>query len=163
MAAKRMDKYRLLPAGLLMALLVAGCGGGGKGNIHGQVSFKGQPLPEGQITFFGQSGKEQVFHSQIKDGAYRVEGVPAGPVKITVRTFNRSNIPQTAPPSFGKDKDKIPDLLKGFPVKLPEPGEKPPAPGKYVPIPERYVDPEKSGLEYTVIRGDQEKNLELQP
>jgi hypothetical protein len=164
MAMQHTGKWRrLLGSGLLGVLFLAAAGCGGKGTVSGLVRFKGQPLPNGEINFLGQSGNQVVVKSQIKDGAYKVDGIPTGPVKITVRTFRTSLVPRTAPLSPPKKAADMPDLMKGMQVNPPEPGEQPEPPGTYVPIPERYADPEQSGLDYTVTRGSQTKDLDLGP
>jgi hypothetical protein len=122
------------------------------GTVSGKVSYKGQVLSSGTVTFL--SGGNVVRSSPIAaDGTYTVDRVPPGPVKITVVTTR----PMTAsvPVPINKmDPSKMgasPDITAG-----PNPGA-----GKYVPIPKQYEDPDKSGLDYTVAPGSQTKDLEL--
>jgi hypothetical protein len=56
--------YRLKPSrAVLLALLPAlvcclsGCGGGGKYDVSGKVTFKGQPVPAGKIYFIPDGSK----------------------------------------------------------------------------------------------------------
>src|SRR5438105_15842980 len=66
--------------------VVAGCAPG-TGGVAGQVKFKGEPLPNGRVTFVCQTGTKEVFGSEILNGRYSISGIPAGPVKIMVETF----------------------------------------------------------------------------
>jgi hypothetical protein len=47
------------------------------------VTFQGDPLPEGIVSFITDKG--QVFTGKIHEGRYEVKGVPVGPARITVR------------------------------------------------------------------------------
>jgi hypothetical protein len=131
------------------AVALAGCGAA-KGTVSGQVKYKGQPLPWGDIAFLCAGGDKPVLHAKIQDGSYTVSGLPAGPAQVIVTT--------TPPPA---------------PIKLP-PGVKPiqttegtntdsTPPGKYVPLPPRYSRPDQSGLTCPVKGGRQEYDVELTP
>jgi hypothetical protein len=144
-------------------LLLAAAGCGGKGNVSGTVRYNGEPLPSGEIAFIGQSGDKQVKKGLIRDGAYRIDAIPCGPVKITVTTSRPTGSSTGAAPTRGVKPGELPPVMQGMQVKLPEPGQTPEPPAKYVPIPERYADPERSGLEYTVTRGSNTKDVDLLP
>jgi hypothetical protein len=132
---------------LLLALGCGGCGPAGKGNVSGQVTFKGKPLPLGSIAFYAQEGNKDVVTSLIRNGAYAVEGVPAGPAKITVMVVDPAKAGgggKAANPKKGGDSAAT-------------------GPAEAAALPERYRHPDQSGLTYTVTRGDQTHNLVLQP
>jgi hypothetical protein len=135
-------------------LALAGCGGG-KGDVSGQVKFNGEPLPSGRVTFVCQGGAKEVFSGEILKGKYIISGIPVGPVKIMVETFEPA--PATTVPT--KIPGGIPPNIKGMPA----PGAPPPAPGKYIAIPPRYGNLEKSGLSYTVTAGQQDHDIILPP
>jgi hypothetical protein len=152
---RRKCAYRSFTAFLVfLALAVAGCGEG-QGGVSGQVKFKGELLPSGRVTFVCQAGTKEVFSSEILKGRYTISGIPVGPVKILVETFQPA--PATTLPT--KIPGGIPPNIKGMPA----PGAPPPAPGKYVPIPPRYGNVEQSGLSFTVTTGQQDHDIELQP
>ncbi len=69
-------------SGLLLAFLfitlLCGCGGPSGTDVKGKVRWKGQPLPRGTITFFGDSdtkaiaiGSDGAFACQLQPGDYR--------------------------------------------------------------------------------------------
>ena len=79
---------------VLVCGLAAGCNRGVDlgpfGDVYGQVTFRGQPVPEGAITFTcpetGQSATEPLG----PDGTYRMglgdrEGLPVGEYQVYVR------------------------------------------------------------------------------
>jgi hypothetical protein len=77
-----MTVRNLLVVAVLVLPLAAGCSSKGKyAQISGKVTFKGQPIPAGWISFTpdvaaGGTGKIKVF--QIKDGVYdSAQEVPA--------------------------------------------------------------------------------------
>jgi hypothetical protein len=128
-----------IPAAAL--LLAAGCGGKPTGELSGLVTFNGQPLALGTITFICQDGT--VARGNIMDGAYHVEKVWVGPTKITV---------------FAHPSPYLKEMLEKM--------QPPPPPAlwkEYVPIPERYQDPDQSGLSYEVVRGKQTHDVSLTP
>src|SRR5438046_9475705 len=76
---------------------LAGCGGETlTGSVSGKVSFQGQPIPMGYIQFF--KGDTLVGNASVRDGNYRIERVPVGPVDVTVTSTETlktaSNQPQ---------------------------------------------------------------------
>jgi len=136
---------------LLMALGLAGCGS--TGTVSGKVSFKGNPLKGGTVTFLSAAGKPSATTQINEDGSYAIPSVPAGEVKICVDTQMLNPAGKIKAPKYSAP-----------------PGQKNPNdPGgdstdtskRYVAIPEAFASPEKTTLTYTVKGGKQEHNIEM--
>jgi len=147
----------LAPAGLL---LLAGCGGG-KGEITGEVTFKGEPVSLGRITFSSEVGKHQVASAYIIRGKYTIKDFPAGPVKIGIESFEPPRQEQLDQARKGPSPAEGMKSYRKVPPELEELANGPPL--KHVPIPSSYANPDKSGLEYTVESGSQTHDLDLKP
>lgn len=134
-------------AALLFA--VVGCAEK-KGDVSGNVTFNGSPLPAGKVTFICEGGDKPVFSASIREGKYEIKGLPVGPVKITVATYKPSQAVER-PPGLGK-------------TQRPGTEESQPAPPeKYVEIPQRYGLADGSNLSYEVKPGSQEYDIPLAP
>jgi hypothetical protein len=149
----------LIPAG---ALLLLGCGGG-RGDITGEVTYKGEPVSVGRITFLSQVDKQEVKSAHIIRGKYTIAAFPAGPVKISVESFEppdpeilKGTKLQKVQPAGG-----MKEFMKGPPPELLEMADGPPL--KFVPIPLVYANPESSDLTYDVKKGPQTYDLPLKP
>src|SRR6478752_4016759 len=58
----------------ISALLVPGCSTGpAKGEVQGKITFKGQPVKEGTVTFLNTK-EGGAAEAQIKDGTYVIQG-----------------------------------------------------------------------------------------
>src|SRR5262249_45419644 len=124
---------RLSRSCTLMVLLLTVTGCGPyTGSVSGTVTFKGKPLPGGMVTFSHSDGRFS-YGKIAGDGSYSTPNAPAGEVKIGVATQ--------------------PPLI---------PGSKVGPLGPYVPIPIRYKDAETSGLTFTIQRGEQTHNINLE-
>lgn len=151
---------RLLTGTLLLGCLLSGCSYsalGPQGQITGKVTYKGKPLPGGQVTFLTSKGF--TFNSVIDpEGNYKLS-VPVGEVRIALdnRMLLKSNEPPKpdlrhppgiTPPPHAKqddnDKSSVPTIT-----------------GTYVPLPAKYNSPDTSGLAYTVKSGSQNFDIEL--
>ncbi len=134
--------------GIGIALIwTTGCGGPFTAPVSGKVTYKGEPLPGGVVTFIHPDGR--TGYTTIKeDGSYTIPAAPGGDVKCIVQTIK-----------------PIPGLPKRLAAKLPGGGNKGSEPiypaGKYVPIPEKYGDPQTSGLAYTIHRGSNSIDISL--
>ncbi len=137
----------MLCLSLAGGLALTGCTG--KGDVSGQVKVGDKPLPSGRITFQRQGGNNDVFPSLIKNGSYKIKGIPAGEFKVMVESFK--------PPSGTVENIPARDLGIMRDKAIPTAGESQP----YIPIHERYGSFETSGLEYTVTKGTQTKNFTL--
>jgi hypothetical protein len=146
-----------LSAGIVSLLVLAGCsaqaGREGHAWIKGKITFQNKPLSGGSIHFF--QDQEKVGSTMIRpDGSYTAE-IPLGQVKVAIETVSVKY----------QDREAILKIMKenGYDVDQRKPNS--PAftapKGTYVDIPERFSDPEKSGLEYTVVRGQQTWDFEL--
>ena len=51
------------------------------GEATGQVTVSGKPLAAGKITFHRANG--QFLGSQVKDGKYMIDRIPAGTLRVT--------------------------------------------------------------------------------
>lgn len=86
----------LLLAGAAVALAATGCGPSGPKLValSGTVTFKGEPVPAGYISFLPPSGGGTQRVVQIKDGKYDTaemqgeKGVHPGPCTVTIAGFN---------------------------------------------------------------------------
>jgi hypothetical protein len=121
MRQERFTRGRLAGgAAVLGVLLTAGCGAP---SVSGKVTFNGQPLNGGAVTFHGADG--QTGMSWIDpEGNYSVPKAPAGEVKVTVV------VAQSRP------RPELP-IQKEVPVHPGNKGGGEPA-GKPVTIPDKY-------------------------
>lgn len=88
----------------LGTLLLVGCGsssGPEKIVVEGNVTFDGQPIPNGEIMFYPIEGTPgSVAGGPIKDGKYTAKsrgGVPVGRHRVEIRAFRAPSKPQTGP------------------------------------------------------------------
>ena len=138
-----------------LLILLTGCG---KRNPHavehaevsGKVLFAGKPLPGGRITFRAANGTFAASEVIDENGNYKISA-PVGDVKIAVdNTMLRMKGKGGGPP-------------KGMKAPRPPGAEKEAKPitGRYVNIPSQFMDPDASGLTYTVTGGAQTHDVEL--
>jgi hypothetical protein len=126
----------LLIATLL--LFVAGCGGGDQGRytVTGKVTFQGQPVEQGEITFEDPAAGQVNSSPLGSGGSYSLE-VPAGDFKVSV-----------APPliEMKGTADSPPDMVRNPAVKN---------------IPKKYWVQETSGLSAKVDKNAKAFDFEL--
>ncbi|HJZ94316.1 MAG TPA: hypothetical protein VKE40_25860 [Gemmataceae bacterium] len=72
-----------LIAALTAAALLAGCGGRPTYKVTGTVSWKGQPIADGQINFLPEDGNVHPATAKILNGRYEAH-VPAGRMKVEI-------------------------------------------------------------------------------
>lgn len=138
----RMGSYLLLP----LLVIVVGCQGN-QGTVSGKITYNGQPLPEGIVTFHTTDGKARPTNIQ-EDGSYTAPDVPTGPATISVQT-------------------SAPSRPAGKAAAAPAGGDQSGAEGMRtrkvasVAIPAKFADPKTSGLTYTVTSGSQTHDIEL--
>lgn len=78
--------WRHLVGACAVAGLLTGCGGGDGPETHrvtGQVTFDGQPVEDGRITFRKTGGDGKSFSTEIKGGGYDLETEP-GPMAVEI-------------------------------------------------------------------------------
>lgn len=139
-----MMKCRLPIVGVMIFAL--GCGSSTpEGEVTGVVTYRGQPVPGGVITFISDRGTPATAFID-PTGHYRVKA-PAGMAKVTVNNLMLRKGQATA----------------GLRLRPPE-GAAPATPvpeGSYKPIPEKYLSADKSGLTWTVRPGEQTYDIPL--
>ena len=153
---RREASVRRLAALLLLPAFLALGGCSSKGDVSGKVTYAGQTVPAGRITFLCSAGDNTSHSASIKDGRYTITGCPAGPVKISVETFPPANPvnPNATIPGTPKG------ITEGFgPSQNSESYASPP--GQYVKLPPRFANTEQSGVTYTVTGGKQEHDVDL--
>lgn len=124
--------------------LLAGCGSG-EPVVTGTVSYKGQPLPGGNVYFVGADGTTREATIE-RDGSYKMTNPPTGQVSAAVK------VPDYRPPAK-------PTAPRGD---APDPG----GAGKVatftpVNVPSKYANPKISGLTYNVAGGNQRIDITL--
>jgi hypothetical protein len=144
-----------LALALATAIVVPGCAKQAA-TVSGSVTYKGQPLKGGVVAFIPEKGA--TVPAQIgEDGTYTAEGVPVGEVTVTVDTsslkppagFRGGGPPRYEPP---------PNAPAGTKYKPPDLGSNA---KNYVEIPDKYMDPQESGLKFTVKGGKNTYNIPL--
>lgn len=71
---------------ILVIVGIGGCRNASSLDVHpiaGKVTFDGQPVEDGLITFNGVSGDTRGFAGRIERGLYKVETF-AGPMKVSI-------------------------------------------------------------------------------
>jgi hypothetical protein len=138
---------------------LSGCGGGDvpRGRIHGKLTVQGKPVPNLAVVFLGSDNRT---HSAVTaaDGAFAVEGVALGTVKVSVQApMERSAVkgefdpPRVSSAAKGvKDEKAGKSLAETAPKAAPAAGVGP-----------QYADPDKSGLTFELKGPDQEWSTDL--
>jgi hypothetical protein len=130
-------------------LLVLGCGKpapkGPQGTVHGKVTVKGSPVPEGTVvSFMGQTSSGGSARIGA-DGAYRLVG-PTGGETIPADTYKVVLMP-VAGTSMTSD-----EAMKLKPEELPKPDSV---------IPDKYQNANTTPETREVKEGDNEINIDL--
>lgn len=129
----------------LVAPVLAGCGGSGKGDVSGKITYNGQTLPYGSVQFMSPGG---AFVSMIEsDGSYSIKGVAAGISKISITCQD---------PKYAEFMKQLSESARN--PKVPKPKGNP---EDFDKIPSKFTNPESSGLTYTVKSGSQTFDIEL--
>jgi hypothetical protein len=126
---------------LLASLLMAVCGCGSTATVSGKVTYQGQPVTYGWVSFVSEdhTAKSDVIQP---DGAYTVAGVRPGRVKIAVGSRE---------PSKGRGKSSPAQKA----------GDSNPTSTGWFPIPRKYEDPEQAGLDCNIESGHVNHDIEL--
>jgi hypothetical protein len=142
----RLSRQPVAAALVAMAALTVLSSGCGKkvvlGKVHGQVSYRHQPLDAGIVGFSSETGAGIHMTAKLDaDGRYLVSmakgyGLPPGEYKVAVYPF-------------------VADLPIGSTTR--------PEPREFPNIPVRYRDPKTSGLTLTVHEGDNPYNIDMEP
>ena len=143
---------RLLSAALFLSIGLWATGCGSSASVSGKVSYKGQTVKGGTVSFIGPdnwTGMSQI----AEDGSYTISKAPHGQVKIIVET-------KTAKPNAMMS--RMPKPPKDAPVPKGSMYDTQGQADRYVAIPDRYADKDKSGLTYEVKSGKQEHNISLE-
>jgi hypothetical protein len=136
-----------MPRGTLVAVLVAttlpGCLRT-TGTVSGKVTFQGQPVPAGSVTFVHADGA--TISGSIHEGSYSIARVPIGACTILVVSL-------PSPRSVWNPQKKERVGGEGASAKSRNPR----------PLPPRYSDAKESDLHYEVTTGHQTYNIDLKP
>ena len=96
-----------LTAFIACSVLSIGCGDDGKFTVIGTVTYKGQPVPAGEIRFTPDKGnKGPIILVRIKDGKYETpkdKGIVGGAYQLRVSGYGAAgNSNDPTAPDFGK-------------------------------------------------------------
>jgi hypothetical protein len=128
----------------LAAVLALASGCVRTGSVSGQVRLNGVPLHGGVVTFIGPDGEQKVANIG-SEGEYRVDGLPADTVKITVTNLGTNvSMPMTRS-AVMKDTHGLPQ-----------------PPSTQSALPRKYANPD-NGLTLTVTKGKQTFDIDLTP
>jgi hypothetical protein len=84
-----------LPVAAVVLVVASGCGGSAA-SISGEVTYEGQPVAKGVITFFPADGKGPAEGGTIVNGRYRVEPITPGPKIVQIeRAADGTSFPRS--------------------------------------------------------------------
>ncbi len=130
-------------AAALLATTLPGCLQS-TGTVSGKVTFQGQPVAAGSVTFIHADGPTR--SGSIQEGSYSVARIPPGACTILVVSLPspRSMWNLEKQERVGGDRDSS---------RFRTP----------TPLPSRYSDPKESDIHYEVKVGRQTYHIELKP
>jgi hypothetical protein len=123
--AQHRDEVQTMRSILLSALLtvfggpcLSGCGQAD--SVSGKVTYNGEPVEKGSVTFSSADGSGPGFGAQVVNGQYKAEKVRLGPHKAHVRGL--TDAPPLTRDDFAKQQQQ--DNRYGLPVDyIPEDAE----------------------------------------
>lgn len=124
----------LLAFAILVSLTALGCGGDdlNRRNLRGKVTFKGEPVPYGTLSFrpdHKKGGSGPTGFARIEDGEYNTsgdgKGAMVGPVKVFIEGAV-SNKPMAASlfPMF-RTEIEVGEDTEEYDFEVPEPAARP--------------------------------------
>lgn len=138
---------RIIPRWMLVAALLAttlpSCSQS-TGTVSGTVTFQGQPVSAGSVTFIHADGPTR--SGSIHEGSYSVANIPTGACTILVVSLPSPRSiwnPETKERMGG---DRASSRFRTA-----------------TPLPSRYGDPKESDIHYEARAGHQTYNIELKP
>lgn len=136
-------------ATIVLALVFAGCGGGGgkTSSTSGRVTYKGQPVPKANVSFTPVEGASRAATGLTDaDGNYTLgtfaasDGAIPGNYRVSIIARGADR-----PPKAGETGSGMPgEMMPGDPI-----------------IPTKYFAPDSSGLTFEVKRGSNRADFEL--
>jgi hypothetical protein len=85
---------RFLPLALLL-ILSPGCGGS-SASISGAVTYNGEPVGDGSITFIPVDGKGPSVGSPIEGGHYLLDSISPGPKLVRIEAYKKVHFAQSS-------------------------------------------------------------------
>jgi len=107
--------------------VLAGCTDSSMSVVKGQVTFDGQPIDKGSISFFPRDGQSKTTGGEITAGAYSVQ-VPVGLMEVKIsmpkvvgqkKLYNKPDSPsyplhaEALPDKYNKKSDLTLDVTAG--------------------------------------------------
>jgi hypothetical protein len=93
-----MNQLRSLAVAVVLtavALVLSGCGSS-TATVSGEVTYEGQPVGDGYITFTPADGKGKDAGGPLTGGRYEVAGLPPGPKVVKVIAVKKVNFASTS-------------------------------------------------------------------
>jgi uncharacterized protein YxeA len=148
---------RLLAVVLLIGVSACASKRIAPGKVTGLVTYKGEPLKSGNLTFHTKDNKGNYQSSLNTDGKYEVFELPVGTHDVTIETESLN--PNRKVPTYGgaMGKGKAGEQQR---VMMGAPDPKTLA-ERWRAIPKKYADPKTSGLTATITAGNQSVNFDL--
>jgi hypothetical protein len=142
-------------------MVFAGCSSNGRsfptGEVSGKITFKGEPISLGKVTFISTGPAGDFGTGTINDGAYTLDA-PLGLCKIEVQMDTDDNKNAIPPQQMKMIKAKM-KAMKDQGMKVPD--ELPVTKKSTFSLPDKYKFAAKSGLELEVKSGKQSKDWDL--
>jgi hypothetical protein len=142
-------------------MVFAGCSSGGRtfptGQVSGKITFKGEPISLGKITFISTGEAGDFGTGIINDGVYTLLA-PLGPCKIEVQLQSDENKYAVSPHQMKMVKSKMKAMRdKGMKV----PDDVPVTKKSTINLPDKYKFADKSDLVFEVQSGKQTRDWDL--
>ena len=118
--------------------LLTGCSGPATGDVSGMVTFEGQPIEQGSISFTPMDGQGPTAGGAIIGGKYTAPKVPAGTSKVTITGAKETEKKRMY------DDPKAPLVQTSVEM-----------------LPAKYSDTKSTVLQYDVVAGEQTKDFVL--
>ncbi len=146
---------RFISAACLLCF-VTGCGPR-TGEVSGEVTFKGKPVPGGILTFRpADESQNSVSYELERDGKFKVV-LPVGDASICIDNREFEPRPATVP-ATPPGMNLPPDIIKGMQASSKESSK---VSDRWVKLPERYYQVETSNTKIAVKGGKQSDTIDF--
>jgi len=151
---------RLFLVWLPLLLLVPGCNTSNTpARVSGKITYKGEVVPAGSITFHAPEGG--IYPFVIQNGTYTGADLPAVEMDVTIETETAN--PNARNASYGT-KGKEGGNPSEYEKKMRDMGKVPEGPankGGYLKIPAKYHDKKSANLKRTLTKGENKLDFDL--